>query len=406
MTQKQLLMLIGVVAVVAVIGLDVLHHLRTAHAGGAAGAGMSGSGPKLKWTFKPDNNSAVASIVIGKDGTIFAGANNAIYAIAPDGTRQWKTTLAGFSYLAAGEDGTLYVASSHGLIFGVLPNGTLAWNPGQGLIGFGGPPAIGKNGYVLFANTVSDLFAFRPDSSNMPDWSQGTFREGIINVNSSLPGEAVVGGAQSKNSPAIWRDETIALPRQHWLHLFDPDGSSAWFSELTPGQLGPAALANDGTMYVADDRRTFFAVSRSGNTAWTSTPDGTVLGSAVVGADNTIYFATSDSVYALAPDGTVKWQTKAPIQAWTAPVLADDGTVYVGGTTGFFAVRPDGSLKWTLRTMAATGSPTIASDGTIYYPCGYQWVCAIEDEGSPLAHSSWPKMYHDAANTSRILTTF
>jgi PQQ-like domain len=406
MTQKQLLMFVGMVAVVAVITLDLLHHFRTAHAGGAEMEGTSASGPHLKWKFNTDNNSAVASIVIGKDGTIFAGANNGIYAVAPDGTRLWKTTLAGFDYLAEGNDGTLYVASSYGLIFSVLPNGTLSWNPGQGLIGFGGPPAVGRNGTVLFANTVSDLFAFRPDSSPMPDWSQGTFREGVIDVNSALPGETRVGGAQSKNSPAIWRDETIALPRQHWLHLFDPDGSSAWFSELTPGQLGTAALADDGTIYVADDRSTFFAVGRSGNALWTNKPDGTVLGSAVVGADNTIYFATSNSVYALTPDGAVKWQTKAPMQAWTAPVLADDGTVYVGGTTGFFAVRPDGSLKWTLRTMSATGAPTIAPDGTIYYPCGYMWVCALQDEGSPLAKSPWPKMYHDPANTSRILTSF
>jgi outer membrane protein assembly factor BamB len=408
MSEKRLFTIVGLVAVGAVLLLVLLHHYRfhPAHLAGAATAGEAdATGPHLKWRFNTDNNSAVASIVLGKDGTIFAGANNAIYAIAPDGTRQWKTTLAGFSYLAQSEDGTLYVASSHGLAFSVLPNGTLGWNPRQGMIGFGGPPAIGRNGYVLFANTVSDLFAFRPDSADSPEWSQGTFRPGIINVNSSLPGEASV-GMNVRNSPAIWRDETIALPRQHWMHLFDPDGTSAWFSELTPGNLGAAALGDDGTIYVADDRGTFFAVGRSGNTLWTSAPDGGVLGSAVIGADNTIYLSTGYSVYALAPSGAVKWQTKAPMQGTTAPVLADDGTVYVAGTTGIFAIRADGSLKWTLRAMSGTGAPTIAPDGTIYYPCGYMWVCAVQDEGSPLAHSPWPKMFHDPANTSRILTTF
>jgi outer membrane protein assembly factor BamB len=406
MTPKKFFTFVGLITATAVIALVLFHRLNTEHPGGAPGASTTASAPRLNWTFKPDNNSAVASIVIGKDGTIFAGANNGIYAIAPDGTRQWKTQIAGLLYLAGSDDGTLYVASSYGLIFSVLPNGTLSWKPGQGLIGFGGPPAIGKNGYVFFANTVSDLFAFRPDSSISPDWSQGTFREGIVNVNSSLPGEARVGGAQSRNTPAIWRDETMALPRQHWIHLFYPDGSSPWFSELTPGQLGPAALADDGTIYVADDRRTFFAIRRSGDTLWQFATDGTVMGSAVVGADNTIYFVTSNSVYALTPEGSLKWQTKAPQQATTAPALADDGTVYVGGATGFFAIRSDGSLKWTLRTMSATGAPTIAADGTIYYPCGYQWVCALQDEGSPLAKSPWPKMYHDTANTSRILTSF
>jgi outer membrane protein assembly factor BamB len=406
MTEKKLFTIVGIVAAAAVIALVLLHHLRAAGRGAANNTGTATSGAHLKWTFKPDNNSAVSSIVLGKDGTIFAGANNGIYAIAPDGTRQWKTQIAGLLYLARGNDGTLYVASSYGLIFGVLTNGTLSWNPGQGLIGFGAPPAIGRNGTVLFANTVSDLYAFRPDNSGSPDWSQSTFREGIVNVNSALPGEARVGGEQSKNSPAIWRDETTALPRQHWIHLFYPDGSSPWFSELTPGQLGPAALADDGTIYVADDRRTFFAVGRAGNTLWTFALDSTLLGSAVVGADSTIYLATPSSVSALSPTGALKWQTPVPFQATTAPALADDGTIYVGGTTGIFAIRSNGSLKWSLRTMPGTGAPTIATDGTIYYPCGYSCVCAVQGESSPLAHSPWPKMFHDPANTSRILTTF
>jgi outer membrane protein assembly factor BamB len=406
MTEKKLFTIVGVVAVAVVIVLLLVHHLRAARPSAPINTSTASSGARLKWTFKPDNNSAVSSIVLGKDGTIFAGANNGIYAIFPDGTRQWKTQIAGLLYLAGGNDGTLYVASSYGLIFGILPNGTLSWNPAQGLIGFGAPPAIGRNGTVLFANTVSDLYAFRPDNSGSPDWSQGTFREGIINVNSALPGEARVGGAQSRNSPAIWRDETIALPRQHWLHLFDPDGSSAWFSELTPGQLGPAALADDGTIHVADDRATFFTVGRSGNTLWNRTVDGSVLGSPVVGTDGAIYIATPNSVYAFAPDGSPKWQTKAPQQNATAPALAEDGTLYVGGYFALLAVRSDGTVKWNIRTMSASGAPTIAPDGTIYYPCGYQWVCAVQDEGSPLAHSPWPKMFHDPANTSRILTSF
>ena len=403
MTERKFFSVIGIAAAVAVIALVVIHQLNKPHPHDAAS--QSASGPKLKWTFKPDNNSAVASIVLGKDGTIYAGANNGIYAIAPDGTRQWKTQIAGLLYLAGSDDGTLYVASSHGLVFGVLPNGVLSWDPRQGLIGFGAPPAVGRNGYVLFANTVSDLFAFRPESSLSPDWSQSTFRPGMISTSSALPGEATV-GMNVRNAPALWRDETIALPRQHWIHLFDPDGTQAWFSELTPGQLGAAALADDGTVYVPDDRQSLFAVGRSGNTVWRVTTDGPVIGSAVVASDGTIFFATSNAVDAVTPDGRIKWQFTPTQRAFTAPALAEDGTLYVGTTEGLLAVRSDGTLKWTLRTMSATGAPTIGSDGTIYYPCGYQRICAVQDEGSPLAHSPWPKMYHDPANTSRILTTF
>jgi outer membrane protein assembly factor BamB len=406
MTFKKLLMIVGAVAVVAVIALVAFDRIRRTHGSGDADSDASGSGPHLKWKFNTDNNSAVASIVLGRDGTVYIGANNGIYAASPDGSRLWKQPIAGFAYLAEAEDGTLFVASSRGLIFGYLPSGTQSWNPRQGLIGFGAPPTIARNGSVLFANDVSDLYAFRPDASQQPDWSRSTFRGGVVSETAYLPGEALVNGPQSRNSPAIWRDETMALPRQHWLHVFEADGTQTWFTELTPGQLGPAALADDGTIYVADDRGTFFAVRRSGDVLWSAKLDGGLLGSAVVGADNTIYFATPNSVSALAPDGSLKWQTKSPFQGTTGLAIADDGTLYAAGTQGMFAMRSDGNSKWTLHTMAGTGAPTIAPDGTIYFACGYMWVCAVEDQGSPLAKSPWPKMYHDDANTSRILATF
>lgn len=406
MTFKKLLMSIGVVAVVAVIALVAADRLTRAHHSAERSSDTSSSGPHLKWKFNTDNNSAVASIALGRDGTIYIGAMNGLYAASPDGTRLWKQPVGGSAYLAEAEDGMLYVSSARGLIFGYLPSGTLSWDPRQGLIGFGAPPAIGRNGYVLFANSVSDLFAFRPDASQQPEWSRSTFRPGLVSETASLPGEARVGGAQSHNAPAIWRDETIALPRQHWIHLFDADGTQAWFTELTAGQLGAAALADDGTVYVGDDAGKFFAIRRSGDVLWTSDVDGTLLGSAVVGADDTIYFATPNSVHALTPNGAPKWQTKTPFQGTTGLAIADDGTLYAAGTDGMYALRSDGSLKWTLHTMAGSGAPTIAPDGTIYFPCGYMWVCAVEDQGSPLAKSPWPKMFHDNANTSRILTTF
>ena len=65
-------------------------------------------------------------------------------------------------------------------------------------------PAIGRNGYVLFANITSDLFAFRPGASQQPDWSRSTFRGGLVSETAYLPGEALVNGPQSRNSPAIW----------------------------------------------------------------------------------------------------------------------------------------------------------------------------------------------------------
>jgi PQQ-like domain len=365
----------------------------------------NGSVRKVLWKFKSDNGG-FTSIALGPDGTVYAGANNSLYALAPDGNLKWKTPVAGMLYLSMGEDGTVYATSSYGLGSGIANDGKMNWTAGMGMIGFGAPAAIGADGLVLYANTVSDLFAFEPRRSSSALWSQNTFREGIISQSSALPGRAKVGQIPSRNSPVIWRDETIVLARQHWLNYFNPDGAPGWVKELTLGQLGQPALADEGMIYVADDRHILYAVDRRGDTRWQYEADGTVNGSPVVGQDGTIYIATARTVEALGPDGSLKWKVGAPQQSTSSPAVAADGTLYIGGDAGLFALHPDGTEKWSLRAGTANGSPTIAADGTIYFTCGYLWVCATRDQGSPLAKSSWPKMFHDPTNSSRILTKF
>ena len=368
-------------------------------------AAVATSGPRLLWQYEAERG-ALATLVLGSDGTVYVGGNNALMALSSDGKLKWQSTYAGLLYIVGASDGNIYGASSLGLIFGFSDDGKLSWNPGAGLIGFGAPPAVGTGGALVYANSVSDVFAFNPQKSNSETWSQNTFREGMLGQNYALPGQATTSQERSRSSPVIWRDETIALGRQHWLHLFNPDGSPQWFIELTTGQLGQAALAHDGTIYIADDRSNLFAVSRYGQLKWTYQPDYWIIGSPIVGEDGTIYLVTSEKTYAVSPDGSLKWSAKMPQPPSTGPALAADGTIYVGGDSGIFALHSDGTAKWALHAMRATGAPTIASDGTIYFPCGYSWVCAVADEGSPLAKSPWPKEFHDPANSNRILTEF
>jgi hypothetical protein len=400
-------LVVAAIAVGLLLALLIVPRMRGRNSGSAASEsrGSDTSGHKILWKFKSDRDG-FTSIALGPDGTIYAGTNNALYALTPDGNPKWKITYAGMLYLSVAADGTVYAASSHGLAFGTGSDGKIVWDPRMGMIGFGAPAAIGASGQVFYANTVSDLFAFDPMRSNSALWTQNTFREGALAANYTLGGSARVGGAQSKNSPVIWRDETIVLARQHWLNYFYPDGSPGWTKELTAGTLGQPALDDDGVTFVADDRHTLYAVDRRGDLKWQYDAGEFIVGSPVIGQDGAIYITTSRNVHALGPDGSVKWSAKAPQQSMSSAAISADGTLYVGGDAGLFALRPDGSEKWSMRTGSVNNSPTIAADGTIYFPCGYMWICATRDEGSPLAKSPWPKMFHDAANTNRILTTY
>ncbi len=394
-----------IAAAAVVVFCGVLLLTRPKNGAKKAGASSSASGPQLAWQFKSDKG-AINSITLEPGGGIYAGTYNAIYSISADGKQIWKQPMAGSLFIGAGSDGELYVASSAGFLYGVSSDGKPGWHAGMGMIGFAGPPAIGTNDTVIVANTVSDLFAFQPLQTTAAVWSQNTFREGIIATNTALPGTARTSTAHSGNSPAIWRDETITLARQHWLHYFNPDGTPEWFIELTGGSLGQVALGDDGMAYLTDDAGMLFAVDRRGTLKWKFDGKEMAYGSPVIGADGTIYFATFDAVHALASDGTEKWEANAPYGGSTSPALAADGTIYVGSRNGLFGLRPDGSLKFNLHTMPATVAPNIGSDGTIYYGCGYFWVCAVRDEGSPLMQSAWPKTFHDPANTGHSLTKF
>src|ERR1700722_7220037 len=405
--------------VVAVVAFFLVMHIGgsmiRAKRRAQVGEMMAGSSPnaafeiprdsRLAWEFKSDNN-AFSTIALAPDGTIFAGSFNALFALRPDGALKWKKPMAGSLFVSTDGSRQLYVASSHGFMFGLTGEGAINWDPGMGLIGFATPPAVGDRENVLFVNSMGDIYDFRPAISTKPTWSHSTFREVMLSADYVLPGNAQVGQITTKAGPVIYDDETVILPRQRWLHSFNQDGTPVWINELTAGNLGPAALDEDGTIYVPDDQQALYAVNRHGDLKWKFVPDGSLVGSAVVGADHTIYFSTGSSMYALGPDAAVKWQVKPPASFTTSPTLAADGTVYVGGPSGIFAYNADGTFKWVMRSKSVNGALNIADDGTIYFACGYYWVCAVQGEGSPLARSPWPKMYHDPANSNRILTAY
>ena len=92
------------------------------------------SAHKVLWKFKSESGG-FTSIALGPDGTVYAGANNGLYALSPDGNLKWKTPEAGLLYLSTGADGTVFIATSYGLGSGVASEGKVSWNAGVGMIG-------------------------------------------------------------------------------------------------------------------------------------------------------------------------------------------------------------------------------------------------------------------------------
>ncbi len=190
--------------------------------------------------------------------------------------------------------------------------------------------------------------------------------------------------------------ETYSGSMDRKFYAFNPDGTVKWTFRLETGTFGPlgeakAAIGGDGTIYVASTYGSkFYAINPDGTLKWFFQPEawkngtGSTWGQPAIGPDGTIYFGSRESgpsedfgstnwgdgkLYALNPDGSVKWATDIE-SGLTAPAIASDGTIYIGTSGGskIRAISSDGTENWAF--VAATSwlspSPAIGPDGTIY----------------------------------------
>jgi len=91
--------------------------------------------------------------------------------------------------------------------------------------------------------------------------------------------------------------------------------------------------------------------------------------SPTVGADGTIYMGSDDNrLYALNPDGTLKWFYQTDDQIRSSPAVGTNGTIYItSGELGrLYALHENGTLRWTFDNVCGYSSPAIGPDGTIY----------------------------------------
>ena len=192
--------------------------------------------------------------------------------------------------------------------------------------------------------------------------------------------------AQAKdtgNAPSLW-----SAP--HSIVIRPKDTMRIWRFPIAAGHVtslySSPAIGPDGTIYVGSHDSALYAVNPNGTLKWRYLTQGTVRSSPAVAADGTVYFGSDDNyLYALNPDGgTVKWSYLTSGDVQTAPAIAVDGTVYVGSNDNrLYALDPNGTLKWTFATGGrVTSSPAIAADGTIYLGSHDHCFYAVNPDGT------------------------
>src|SRR2546425_5589577 len=278
---------------------------------------------------------------------------------------------------SVGLDGTIYVASAFpNRFWAINPNGSVKWSVE--------PPndveqssAILLDGRIAFVDNNGNVHVVNPDGR--PSWQ---FQSGIT---CACPFLGV----------GIGRDGAIYAPISDTLFVLSPDGTLLWSYDVGRGIEGPVAILPDGTVYIAAGA--LFALDSIGSLLWSYTPPNTSLGGApAVGVDGTIYVNSfSPDLFAINPDGTLKWRHHAGtccVNQPTSPAIGRDGTIYVAEWRGGFdyesellALSPTGTAKWGLAFLGIPASPAIGGDGTIYLGIGFNTpggVYAVNPDGT------------------------
>lgn len=200
-------------------------------------------------------------------------------------------------------------------------------------------------------------------------------------------------------SPSVGPNGTIYVTsHDHKLHAVDPDGSLLWSFATQDRIWSTPAIAEDGTVYTGSDDDHLYAIDgATGELKWKYRvgacteptgfgPDGTrcdVDGGPTLGPDGSIYVG-GDGLYALWPNGTLRWKFATPQHVPTAPALAANGMIYIGCMDDVvYAVRPDGTKEWEFRTTRdIESSIAVAQDGTLYFGGDDDKVYALAPDGT------------------------
>jgi VCBS repeat-containing protein len=308
----------------------------------------------LKWQSVP-LEAAPSNPTIGPDGTIYVGTQDfgrTVYALDPsNGTIQGTFSVDNRSdFVTIADDGTLYVGSENGNLYALTPDLVEKWRVFIGTSSLL-PATIGSDGTVYITQSAH-LRALRPEDGTQK-W--------VVFVGSAL--------TESATAASIALSGTIYAGGGDRFSAVTPDGTIQWQVFVNLSVCGSLHTIIGGLSIPA------------------LTPDGGI----VLGNLGGFFTAGSGIIQAFNADGSTRWIFCPPSFAErmsTAPIVDSEGTVYFAtqinqsgipiSVSTLYALNPDGSLKWaTTLGLSVGGGLAIGPSGTLY-------VTASDADGAKL----------------------
>jgi len=167
----------------------------------------------------------------------------------------------------------------------------------------------------------------------------------------------------------------------------DNPGLEKWrFQTWISGVDSGAVVTDDNTIIFGSKDYRVYALFPNGTLKWKYKTGGSIFSTPALAADGTIYIASCNNyLYALHPSGTLKWQFNLQYISFSSPVLANNGTIYIctAEEGKLFAVNPNGTAQWCYNAMSGMyGDPGLGTDGTIYVGTWDNYLNAISPNGT------------------------
>jgi hypothetical protein len=334
---------------------------------------------KVRWQYYT-GSPVQTTPAVGKDGVIYVGAGNTLYALDAGGREKWTFPADGeVSSPVLGGDGSIYLRGGSKL-YAVNPDGSQKWV-------FDGPvvrtPAVSPDGTVYIAGDnirPGRLYALYPEDRSQK-WSfEVEVIDGELAVDSN--GVVYVGG---------WENGSGRL------FALNPDKSRKWTFPTNGHVLPPPAFAPDGTVIAASDWNgtNLYAITPAGDQKWTLSTDAAAYGYPLVGADGMVYVGYVSYIsYPHNNIATFRAITTSGQEAWSwgkegflsspgfsSPALGRHGIVYGGINNVLYALSPPGNEKWHLSlggNLPWTG-PAVTKKGIILIGSADGYLYAITD---------------------------
>ncbi len=322
------------------------------------------------------------SPVVRSDGNVLVGVRDVkLYCFDSQLTSTaWVVDLAPYgsniyySTPALDASGNAYITTNRRLVK-VSNDGTVLWSwPLHNSLSISHSPVIGLDGKVYFACYSDSLYAVNPEGTLA--WA----RPLVHSVNSApvvgLDGNILVATTSGTGPWQLWS--------------FYPDGSTYWTADLAgSADFASPAVGPDSTIYVGANRY-LYAVRPDGSLKWRDSLLARIQSCPAVANESTLYVVAGAGLYCVDTDSGVRWRKSIGGSNYCSPAVDAEGNVYVGTAGGtnskFYCIGPDSTVRDShVFSDDIWSSPAIGESGRIYFGCMNDSLYLFQGPGAAVA---------------------